>query len=126
MKRTRIRAVAFGVVLALAAAVALGGCAAGGNGSGTGGDTGGGGGGTGENEVAMVNNTFQPSRIEIAVGDTVTWRNDDSVQHTVTGDDFDSGVVRAGGRFSQTFDQVGTYDYRCTIHPSMVGQVVVK
>lgn len=74
-------------------------------------------------------NSYNPNPIEIKVGDTVTWINNDSSPHTVTSssDDitFDSDVLRRGEIFSFTFDKEGQYPYLCTLHPSMVGTVVV-
>ena len=80
-------------------------------------------------------NSYNPNPIEIKVGETVTWINNDSSPHTVTSssssndDDssitFDSGVLRRGETFSFTFDMEGEYPYFCTLHPNMVGTVVV-
>jgi plastocyanin len=74
-------------------------------------------------------NSYNPNPIEIKVGDTVTWINNDSSPHTVTSSsnnsNFDSNVLRRGETFSFTFDREGEYPYFCTLHPSMVGTVVV-
>jgi amicyanin len=77
-------------------------------------------------------NSYNPNLIEIKVGDTVTWINNDSSPHTVTtsssssnDSNFDSAVLRSGEAFSFTFDKEGQYSYFCTLHPSMVGTVVV-
>jgi plastocyanin len=73
-------------------------------------------------------NSYNPNPIEIKVGDTVTWINDDSSAHTVTSSNdstFDSDIMRRGETFSFTFDNVGEYPYFCTLHPSMVGTVIV-
>ena len=76
-------------------------------------------------------NSYNPNPIEIKVGDTVTWINNDSSPHTVTSSSdegyvtFDSDVLRRGETFSFTFDQEGQYPYLCTLHPSMIGTVVV-
>lgn len=69
---------------------------------------------------------FEPASLKVAVGATVTWTNDDAVDHTITGPGFDSGQVVPHATFSRTFDKAGTYDYSCGIHPSMKGQVVVE
>ncbi len=76
--------------------------------------------------VTMQNNTFVPDTVQVSVGDTVTWTNEDSVDHTVTADDgsFDQ-VVAPGATFSYTFEETGTYDYVCTIHAGMAGTVEV-
>lgn len=79
-------------------------------------------------QVNMRDIAFQPSRVEIAAGTTVTWTNHDQVQHTVTAADgsWDSGPIDPGGSFRRTFNSAGTYRYACTPHPPMTGTVVVK
>ncbi|MBT8172873.1 MAG: amicyanin, partial [Nitrosopumilus sp.] len=70
----------------------------------------------------------------ITVGDTVIWNNPDSAAHTVTsgtisdGHDgmFDSGLFMAGSTFEFTFDESGTFDYFCMVHPWMTGNVIVN
>lgn len=69
---------------------------------------------------------FNPDTVTIAKGGTVTWTNRDYVPHTVTGEDFDSGNLTTSKTFRRTFETPGTYEYKCTIHPSMTGKVVVK
>jgi amicyanin len=94
--------------------------------AGGGGDSGGGGGGT---EVSMEGIAFEPAEITVSVGDTVTWTNNDSVPHDVTADSFSSGEAggMAGGDvFEHTFEEAGTFDYVCTVHPGMEGTVVVE
>jgi plastocyanin len=72
-------------------------------------------------------NSFSPNPVEVKVGETVTWINDDSGRHTVTSKDgvFDSGMMGKGQSFSFTFDKAGEYQYFCEPHPNMVGTVVV-
>jgi plastocyanin len=69
-----------------------------------------------------------PARTEIAVGTTVTWTNSDPIAHTVTAADetFDSGILGVGKSFSHAFDEEGTFDYTCMIHPFMQGSIVVR
>lgn len=76
----------------------------------------------------LGNRAFAPDNLSIAAGSTVTWTNTDRVAHTTTADarGFDSGTVPAGGQFSFTFQNPGTYAYHCTIHPGMVGVVTVQ
>ena len=71
---------------------------------------------------------FNPNPIMVSVGTTVTWTNNDSIAHTATSNTgaFDSGLIGAGGSFSFTFQSAGTFPYHCTIHPGMVGSVVVQ
>jgi plastocyanin len=71
---------------------------------------------------------FQPVTLETAPGTTVTWLNRSSIAHTVTVDDLafdDSGLIEPGESFSLTFDEAGTYDYRCSPHPGMEGAIIV-
>jgi plastocyanin len=75
----------------------------------------------------MKSIAFQPGRIEITVGTTVAWTNDDAVQHTVTAIDrsFDSGNIAPGATWQYTFTKPGTYQFFCVVHPFMKGVVVV-
>jgi plastocyanin len=80
------------------------------------------------NEVIMQGMSFTPSSITVPVGTKVTWRNNDTVAHTVTSDNglFDSGNIGASGSYSFTFSAKGTYAYHCNIHSGMTGVVVVN
>ena len=62
------------------------------------------------------------------IGTTVTWMNTDTIAHTSTSnaEGWNSGNVAPGGQFSFAFQTAGTFPYRCTIHPGMVGTVVVR
>lgn len=77
--------------------------------------------------VTITNFAFEPKAIEIAVGTTVTWINEDSVPHTATdlNSSFDTGRLDQGQEGSITFDSAGTFKYRCSFHPSMLGTVTV-
>jgi plastocyanin len=78
--------------------------------------------------VTIKNFAFSPDSLEVPVGTTVTWTNQDSAAHTVTADDgsFDSGQLATGATFSQTFATAGTYAYHCANHPKMTATIVVK
>jgi plastocyanin len=92
-------------------------------------DDAGGGGGGGGSEVSMEGIAFEPAEVTVAVGDTVTWTNNDSVAHDVTADSFSSGEpggMAGGDTFEHTFEEAGTFDYVCTVHPGMDGTVVVE
>ena len=71
---------------------------------------------------------FQPGRITIKAGDSVTWSNNDSRDHTVTASNgsFASGNIKPGGGFSFRFPKPGTYPYSCSLHPRMKGTIVVQ
>jgi plastocyanin len=88
-----------------------------------------GGGGGGSAEVSMEGIKFNPAQVTVKAGDTVTWTNNDTVGHDVTGDSFksgDAGGLANGDTFEFTFDKAGTFDYVCTVHPGMEGSVTVE
>jgi plastocyanin len=106
--------------------------------------TGGGGGGatTGVSIVSgassLTDTAFQPNPVQVSVGATVTWTNDDSTTHTVVSGQngqpdgkFDSSpnfnpLMVPGATFSHTFTEAGQYPYYCALHPNMVGTVSVS
>ena len=71
---------------------------------------------------------YTVTTLEIVVGTTIEWKNDDPLPHTVTADDgsFDSGLIESGQVWRYTFTRPGTYAFHCTPHPFMKGTVVVK
>ena len=80
-----------------------------------------------------IDRCYIPSTITIESGKQVTWINEDSAFHSVTSgfydeptELFDSGHLDPFESYSLTFDKTGTYDYFCTLHPWMMGQVIVK
>ncbi len=68
---------------------------------------------------------FQPNFNAVLVGTEVTWLNEGKVPHTVTGEGWDSGVLQPGEKFTKTFDVAGKYNYICTLHPGMKGEIIV-
>jgi len=70
---------------------------------------------------------FVPSTAYVTVGGMVTWKNADTVVHTATEVEskFDSSLVMSGAEYSYTFEEAGTFDYYCIVHPWMKGIVVV-
>jgi len=80
------------------------------------------------------NACYLPADITINAGDTVEWINVDTAAHTVTGGSpadgpsgvFDSSLVMASANYAFTFDDAGSYDYFCMVHPWMVGSVTVN
>ena len=79
-------------------------------------------------QLTVENFNFTPADITVARGTTVTWTNNDDVEHTVTASDssFGSKALETGDTFSFTFTQPGTYSYFCSIHPFMTGRVTVQ
>jgi plastocyanin len=81
------------------------------------------------NLVIINNFAYSPQSVSVSAGDTVTWRNDHNVAHTVTSDsgsELDSPVLSQGQTYQHIFSQAGTYPYHCTIHPTMTGSVAVQ
>lgn len=80
--------------------------------------------------VAMNDDlSFDPQRIEVAPGTTITWHNEGEVPHDVVASSrasFRSPLVRAGEHYETTAPASGTVDYRCTLHPGMEGTIVVS
>ena len=79
-------------------------------------------------------NCFAPNPLTVSTGTEVDWKNTDTVPHTATSDKlkgdnttpiFDSGVIQPGADFKFTLADAGTYNYHCTIHPWLTGQVMV-
>ena len=78
-------------------------------------------------KVLIDNFSFTPATTAVPVGTTVTWTNQDDVPHNVisTEKKFASPVLDTDEKFSHTFETAGTFKYYCSIHPKMMGQVVV-
>lgn len=70
---------------------------------------------------------FSPPTLTISPGDTVTWINNDLVEHTATAADgrFDSKMIAAGKAWKQTFKASGDFPYVCKYHPTMKGTLKV-
>jgi plastocyanin len=78
--------------------------------------------------VTIKDFMFSPATVTIKSGSTVTWTNKDQEPHTVVSDAglFRSGAVDTDESFSFEFDKPGTYRFLCSIHPTMVGTIVVE
>ena len=69
---------------------------------------------------------FSPGTLTVALNSQVTWSNNDAVDHSPMSDTgVFSGNASPGGSYKFTFATAGTFPYHCTIHPEMVGTVVV-
>ncbi len=79
-------------------------------------------------QVSANNFMFTPASITVKAGTTVTWVNLDDEPHTVFSDAglFRSSALDTQERFSFKFEKAGTYHYLCTLHPRMLGTVVVE
>ena len=80
-----------------------------------------------DQDVAISGFAFSPDNVTVDVGDTVTWTNNDAQAHTATsGSAWNTGDIAGGASASITFQNAGTFDYICAIHPTMTGTVVVR
>jgi plastocyanin len=78
-------------------------------------------------QVAMEGIKFVPERLEVAVGDTITWTNGDLVPHTVTsGTAIESGTIDPNEHWRYVARKKGEIDYICRFHPGMRGKLIVK
>jgi plastocyanin len=69
---------------------------------------------------------FDPPTLEVKVGDTVTFTNQDSATHNVSIDNAELGPQAQGASVTWKATKAGTFPYMCTIHPSMTGTIAVK
>ena len=79
-----------------------------------------------------ISKPYDPSPLTVKPGTSVTWTNNDSTIHTVTsglpeqgevGTLFDSSLISPGKAFTHIFDKTGIFDYSCTLHSFMRGQI---
>lgn len=80
--------------------------------------------------VAIRDFKFEPATVTVHEGDTVEWKNVDNVAHTATADGqkpaFDSGSLSTGAAWRYVAGTKGTYNYTCTFHPFMKGELIVQ
>jgi plastocyanin len=81
-----------------------------------------------ESEIVIDNFTFTPTPLKVKVGASVTWVNHDDIPHSIVCPDLKmkSHPLDTDDSFAYKFDQAGTYEYICGLHPHMHGQVVVE
>jgi plastocyanin len=79
-------------------------------------------------QIVIKDFMFRPTPLTIKAGSIVTWANKDDEPHTVVSDTglFRSGAVDTDETFTFKFDKPGTYHFTCSIHPRMVGTIVVE
>jgi plastocyanin len=82
---------------------------------------------------SLTTDAYSPNPVQVSVGSTVTWTNDDSQPHTATSGEnvtpdqrFDSGIMTPAATFEYTFTEAGEYPYFCLLHPNMVGTVSIS
>lgn len=79
-----------------------------------------------ENTIIIKDFSFSPKVMTIKKGTTVTWINNDSPTHNIKGDAFKSMDLKTGDTFEFTFNETGTFDYICGLHPKMTGTIIVE
>ncbi len=79
----------------------------------------------GATAVEVSDNQFSPAATQIETGQTVTWTWTGQEDHNVIADEFES-PTQSSGTFAYTFTEPGTYEYECTLHFFMRGEVVVQ
>jgi 3',5'-cyclic AMP phosphodiesterase CpdA len=81
-----------------------------------------------QQQVLIDNFQFSPSTLAVAAGTTVTWVNHDDIPHTIVSTEqrFRSAALDTDDRFSFRFVAPGVYPYFCSVHPMMVGKVIVR
>ena len=79
-------------------------------------------------QIVIKDYMFAPTSVTVKAGTTVKWTNKDDEPHTVVSDAalFRSGAMDTDETFSFKFDKPGTYHFTCSIHPRMVGVIVVQ
>ncbi|WP_410509436.1 cupredoxin family copper-binding protein [Methanosarcina hadiensis] len=77
-------------------------------------------------KVEIRNYRYIPQNITVKVGQTVMWTNNDTVLHDVVGSGIESDYLQKGEKFTYTFEEEGSYQYICSIHPWMEGEVIVE
>lgn len=81
---------------------------------------------SGITSVVIQDFAFSSGTTTVPLGSTITWTNEDTAPHTVTGTNFDSGTLNNKQQWSYTFTEPGTYEYHCSFHTSMKGTVIVE
>ena len=78
--------------------------------------------------VTIDNFTFNPQRLTVAAGSTVTWTNKDDIPHAIASSSalLRSKALDTDDNYSFTFTTPGTYQYFCSLHPHMTGTIVVE
>lgn len=81
----------------------------------------------------LTTDAYQPNPVQVSVGSTVTWTNNDAQPHTATSGEnatpdgrFDSSIMAPAATFDHTFTEAGEFPYFCLLHPNMVGTVSVS
>lgn len=83
----------------------------------------------------LEDKAYQPNPVQINVGETIIWTNNDLTTHTVTegnpsttvaANGFDSGLLSPDEFYKHVFEKAGTIEYHCILHPTMIGKIIVS
>jgi plastocyanin len=81
---------------------------------------------SGDGAVGIANFKFAAATVNVPVGGSVVWTNNDAQQHTATSSgNFDAGAIQPGASATVEFPTAGSFTYICSFHPFMTGTVVV-
>lgn len=86
--------------------------------------------------TTLADRSYSPNPVQITVGDTIKFVNNDSALHTATSGNggsvpqpsnvFDSGYIGPNKEAEVTINEVGEFPYYCQLHPTMIGLVKVS
>jgi len=78
--------------------------------------------------VTIENMVFNPPELTVNKGDTVIWINKDFFPHTVTAENgsYDSKPINVGKKWKYVAKRTGTSEYKCSLHPTMHGRLIIK
>jgi plastocyanin len=86
------------------------------------------GGSTAATTVSIGNFSFTPATTPVPAGSTVTWTNADDVPHRIASSDgafASSPALDTGDQYAFRFTRAGRYEYFCSLHPKMMGVIIV-
>jgi plastocyanin len=80
------------------------------------------------NARTLTTSAFGANPLVVSAGTTVTWTNNDTIAHDAAADGgmWNSGILSPGQSFPFRFTTAGTFTYKCTLHPNMVGTITVQ
>lgn len=87
------------------------------------------GGGIPTNYISILDSSFSPSNITLAVGSSITFVNSSTISHTIISDDtvtIKTPVIVPGSSFFYKKDTVGTFNYHCIEHPGVRGSITLR
>lgn len=80
-------------------------------------------------QIRIADRAFSPKEVTVTKGTKVTWNNSDGVNHDIKKNNGNNGpnspLLSQGQSYSYTYDEVGTFNYYCSIHSEMTGTVTV-